>query len=63
MSVFFLIIYAPFTNGYLYIYDLVIRKVLIAYEDNIDKYLQLVKDELHDKAQRVKKTVVEKLAE
>lgn len=50
MSVFFLIIYAPFTNGYLYIYDLVIRKVLIAYEDNIDKYLKLVSDELQDKA-------------
>ena len=63
MSVFFLIIYSPFSNGYQYIYDLAIRKMLIAYEEHIDKYLLLVKDELHDKAKRVKKTVVEQLAD
>lgn len=65
VTVFLFYIYCPMTNGYELIYERVIRKLLITYEKNIDKFIQMSKDELTDKYQRIKKqgvdTVIEEL--
>lgn len=55
LSLLLFIIYSPLTNGYEYIYNFVIKKILKTYEVHVDKYIQIARDELKDKALREKK--------
>lgn len=45
MSLFFFVLYCPLTNGYEYIYNFVIKKILKSYEIHVEKYIQLAKDD------------------
>lgn len=38
-SIFFFVLYCPLTNGYEYIYNFVIKKILKSYEIHVDKYI------------------------
>lgn len=52
MSLFFFILYCPLTNGYEYIYNFIIKKMLKTYDVHFDRYIEIAKDELKDKAER-----------
>lgn len=57
------LIYCPLTNGYEYIYNICIKKLLKTYEESIDKYLKMAKDEISDKGKRVKNEAVDTVVE
>lgn len=63
LSIFFFATYCALVDGQAYIYDNVMRPLLLKYESSIDKYIQLAKDEANDIKIRAKKEFANKLAE
>jgi len=49
ISLFFFVLYCPLTNGYEYIYNFVIKKILKSYDVHVDKYIQIAKDEIQNR--------------
>ena len=45
-------IYCPLTNGHLYVYDYVFRPAFKTYQSSIAKYIDMAKEETHEKKQR-----------
>ena len=56
-SLFFIYVYCPLTDGYRFIYELGLRKVLRLYEQNIDKYIRMAELELSEKSLNLRKTI------
>ena len=48
LAIFFFLLYCPLTNGYEYVYELVIKKVLQTYQDSIDKHLSMASAQIKD---------------
>ncbi len=49
LTVVLFVVYCPLTNGYEYIYVHGLRPVLLTYQNTIDKYLEMAKDEIKNK--------------
>ena len=56
-------IYSPITDGYIYVYDILIEPVLLKYESTIGRSLELAQNELDHKLNKIKKVAVEKVLE
>ncbi len=52
LTVVLFIVYCPLTNGYEYIYVHALRPILMTYQSNIDKYIDMAKDEIKEKVNR-----------
>lgn len=55
LTLFLFMLYSPLTNGYEYVYNFMIKKVLKTYEIHFDKYIDLAREELKDKQERALK--------
>ena len=62
LTVVLFIVYCPLTNGYEYIYTHALRPLLKTYQDNIDKYLEMAREEVKDKLKRGAQTVTDTYA-
>ena len=60
-TAFFFYLYCPLTNGYVILYELLIRRCLRLYESKIDRYLSLVDEELKSKGQKIKQTIAQEI--
>ena len=60
-AAFFLYLHCSLTNGYIIVYEMLIRKVLKLYETKIDKYLQLIDEELKTKGKKLKQTIANEI--
>ena len=54
-------LYCPLTNYYVHVYEFVFRPVLRAYRGNIQKYIDMAKEELGDKIKKTKGIVADEL--
>ena len=55
ITFFLFILYCPLTNGYEYIFNFIIKKLLKTYEVHVEKYIELAREEIKDKEERAKK--------
>lgn len=60
-TLFFLYLYCPVTNGYIILYEMLIRRGLKLYENCIDKYLQMIDEEFKEKTQKIKQTIAQEI--
>ncbi len=61
-AAFFLYLYCPVTNGYIILYEMFIRRGLKVYENCIDKYLQMIDEEIKAKSQKLKQTIAQEIS-
>ena len=60
MTIFFFSVYCALIDGQAYLYDNIMKPLLNKYENTIDKYIQMAKDEIKDVSKRVAREVVNK---